>query len=312
MPAQPIISEMWPRFLLPIIRKEWYQRMTSIQSTVLQFFDVQTSRTASEESQGIGDFGLVPEYNSPDALGAPAAIQFDQFNALYPKTFIHKEYAKGVAIERKLVDDDQRGLITRRARGLGTSFGTTLAVHAASVFNNAFSATQLGGDGQPLVADAHPNRPSDTTTTFDNKGTTPLDYAAVVATIQAGKRLKDDRGNPLPVVYRVLLVPTELEAKAYEITNAINKPGTADNDANFLGSQGLITVVDPYLTDSNNWFMIDPNMARDHLIWYWRVRPDLAIDPTSDFNLVAKYRGYMRFSYGFDDWRWIYGHEVAP
>lgn len=311
MPVQPLISEQWPSFLLPVIRREWYQRMTSIQTSLFQFYDVQTSSRASEEGQGIGDFGLVPEYNGSDALSAPAAIQFDQFNPLFPYTFIHKEYAKGVSIERKLVDDDSRGLITKRARNLGNSFGTTLAMHAASVFNNAFSATRPGPDGQPLIADAHPNRPNDLGTTFDNKGTSALDYNSVVATIQAAKRWRDDRGNPFPSLLRVLVVPVELEAKAYEITNAINKPGTADNDANFLGSQGLITVVDPYLTDPNNWFMIDPTLSKDSLTWYWRVRPDIALDPTSDFNLVAKYRGYMRFSYGFTDWRWIYGHEVA-
>jgi len=47
------------------------------------------------------------------------------------------------------------------------------------------------------------------------------------------------------------------------------------------------------------------------LLWYWRVRAELGIDPTSDFNLVAKYRGYMRYSFGWDDFRWVYGHEVA-
>jgi hypothetical protein len=311
MPVQPIISENWTRFLLPIVRKEWFQKMTSIASPAIQFFDVQSSSNATEESQGVGDFGLVPEYNSSEALGAPAAIQFDQFSPLFPATFTHKEYAKGVSIERKMWDDDQRGMIRKRARLLGNSFGTTLAVHASSVFNNAFSSTRPGSDGQPLIADAHPNRPDDLATVYDNKGTTALDYAAVVATLAAAKRFKDDRGNPMPRSFDVLYVPVELEAKAYEITNAINKPGTADNDANFLGSQGLGVVVDPYLTDANNWFMLDRAEAKDHLSWWWRVRPDMTLDPTSDFNLVAKYRGYMRFIYGFDDWRWIYGHEVA-
>ena len=27
-------------------------------------------------------------------------------------------------------------------------------------------------------------------------------------------------------------------------------------------------------------------------------------------NLVAKYRGYMRYSFGWDDARWVYGHSV--
>jgi hypothetical protein len=309
--TQPLISEMWPRFLLPIMRKEWFQKLSSIASPSGQFFNVQTSENAEEYSQGIGDFGLVGEYNSSEALGPNASIPYDTFSPLFEKTFVHKEYAKGVAIERKLWDDNRRGNIKGRARVLGNSFGTTIAVHQSSVFNNAFSSAVVGGDGVSLVNDSHPNRPNDPGTVHDNKGTTALDYTPVVNTIQAGKRFVDDRGQPLPQIFRILLVPIELEAKAYEITNAINKPGGSNNDANFLNSQPLVTIVDPYLTDPNNWFMIDPVAAAEHLIWYWRVRPELALDPTSDYNLVARYRGYMRYSFGWDDWRWIYGHEVA-
>jgi len=307
----PMTSKQWPRYLLPIIRKEWYQKMMSIVSPAEQFYGEENSTQSEEYSQGIGDFGLVPEYNAETAEGKPASIEYDSFNPLYEKTFRHKEYAKGVAIERKLWDDDRLGNIRGRGRVLGNSFGTTIAVYKSSTFNNAFSTSFLGADGVALCSATHPNRPNDAATTFSNRGTSALSYASVVATIQAGKRRVDDRGQPLPTIFRVLYVPVELEATAYEITKAINKPGTADNDANYLGSEPLVTVVDPYLLDANNWFMIDRVNAVEHLKWYWRVRPELALDPTSDFNLVAKYRGYMRASFGWDDWRWVYGHEVA-
>jgi len=73
----------------------------------------------------------------------------------------------------------------------------------------------------------------------------------------------------------------------------------------------LKVVVDPYLSDANNWFMIDSVMARQHLLWFNRVLPEIALDPASDFNLVANYRGYMRYSFGWDDARWIFGHAVT-
>jgi len=313
MPTTPIISEQWPRFLLPIVRKEWFQKMSSISSPAEAFYGTETSTSSQESSQGIGDFGLVPEYNADTALvpGSSANIAYDTFNPLYETFFTHKEYAKGVAIERKLWDDDQKGNIRRRARGLGGSFGTTIATHRSSIFNNAFSASVLGADGVALCSASHPNRPNDLLTLISNRGTSPLSYASVVSTIQAGKRFEDDRGNPLPVILRALYVPIELEAKAYEITNAINKPGGNDNDANFLNSQPLVTRVDPYLTDANNWFMLDPSMSVEHMLWFWRVRAELGLDPNSDYNLVARYRGYMRYSFGWDDFRFIFGHEVT-
>jgi len=308
----PMTSEQWARFVLPIVRKEWYQRMAATPSPVSSLFGIESSSSSVEYSQGIGQFGLVPEYDSADAEGQPAAIAYDSFSPLYEKTFTHKEYAKGMAIKRKLWDDGRTGLIQRRARDFGYSFGTTLATHAASVFNNAFSTSYLGSDAKALCADDHPNRADDTSTTFDNKGTSALSYSAIVSTVQAGKRLTDDRGNPMPAIYNTLVLPIELEATAIEILQAVAKPGAADHDANaarLMTSMNI--VVDPYLSDANNWFMVDSLQSREHLLWFWRVRPEFAIDPSGDFNLEARYRGYMRYSYGWDDWRFIYGHEVA-
>lgn len=307
--ANPMLSVQWPRFILPIIRKEWYARMALTASPAMQFFNIQTAKSSVEYSQGIGAFGLVPEYNSASAEGKAAAIEYDSFEALYETTFTHKEYAKGVAIERKLWDDDQQGMIKRKAQSLGFSFGTTRASHASGVFNNAF-ATVTGGDAVYLCSASHPiNKVS--SSVYSNLGTTALSYAAVIATIIAGHDMNDDRSNPLPVMYDTLYVPTALQAKAYEIVNAIGKPGGADNDANFLASKGLSVVVDPYLTDANNWFMLDSNLSKMHLMWFNRVLPEIALDPSSDYNLVAKYRGYMRYSYGWDDAMFVYGHNVT-
>lgn len=308
--AVPMNSKEWPRFVLPIIRKEWTQKMQEVRSPLMPFFGISTSNSSVEYSQGIGSFDVVPEYNSATAEGQPQAIEYDSFAPLDETTFTHKEYAKGVAIERKLWDDDRSGQIKRKAQSLGYAFGTTIATHMSSVLNNAFSDSYLGADGEPLCETNHGVN-SVSSDTFSNTGTTAISYDAVVSTLIAGHDLNDDRGNPLPIVYDTLYVPTALQATAYEIVNAIGKPGSADNDANFLNSQGLQVVVDPYLSDANNWFMLNRSMAQMHLLWFWRVRPEIALNPSSDYNLVAKYRGYMRYSYGWDDPRFIYGHEVA-
>lgn len=308
--ATPMISVQWPRFVLPIIRREWYEKMQAVSSPAMQFFGIESSKASVEYSQGIGAFDLVPEYNSATAEGMPGAIEYDDFSKLHEQTFTHKEYAKGVAIERKLWDDDQKGLIKRKAQNLGLAFGTTRASHASSVFNNAFSGSYVGADDVALCSASHPISDG-ATDVFSNAGSTALSYDAVVATLIAGHSFNDDRANPMPTLFNILYVPIALQATAYEITKALAKPGTADNDANFLSSAGLQVVVDPYLSDTNNWFMLDNAQAKMHLLWFNRVLPEVTLDPSSDFNLVAKYRGYMRYSFGWDNARWIYGHEVA-
>jgi hypothetical protein len=308
--ATPMTSAEKARWVLPILRKTWDQEMNAVLSPAMAFFGINSSTAAVEYSQGLGSVGLVNEYNSATAEAQGASIAYDTFQELYEKTFTHKEYAKGIAIERKLFDDDQSGLIARKAQTLGLSFGRTRAYHAASVFNNAFSASFVGADAVALCSASHPiNKVS--ATTFSNAGTTALSYAAVVSTLIAGQSLLDDRSNPMPAMYNVLYVPVALQATAYEITKAIAKPGVADNDANFLQGAGLQVVVDPWLTDANNWFMIDAPEARNHMLWFNRVMPELDLDPASNFNLVAKYRGYMRYSFGWDDARFVYGHNVT-
>lgn len=307
--ATPIISEQWPRFVLPIVRKEWFQQMEAVLSAVASLFGIESSTASVEYSQGIGAGGLVPEYNSAIAEGPAAAIAYDGFSPLYEKTFTHKEYAKGLAIERKLWDDDRLGNIRRRAQTLGLEYGQTRATHMSSVFGNAFSASYVGADAVALVSASHPNRPNDTGTTRSNAGSTAFSYAAVKATLQAGKRMVSDRGLAMPVYYDTIVLPVELGEQATEIVEAVGKPGTGDNDANAL--KQLNVIIDPYQSDANNWFMVDSRLSKLHLLWFNRVAPELTLDPSSDFNLVAKYRGYMRYSFGWDDWMFVYGHNVS-
>jgi len=293
----PMNTKEKARWVLPIMRREWDMAMQNprVASPAFRFYGIDGSSASVEYSQGLGNFGLVPEYNSASAEGGPGAIAYDSFAELYETTFTHKEYAKGVSVERKLFDDDQRGLIRRKAQTLGFAFGRTRATHASSVFNNAFSASYVGADAVALCSASHPvNKTS--ATTFSNAGSTALSYDAVISTLIAGQDLNDDRGNPMQSIYDVLYVPTALQGTAYEIVKAIAKPATADNDANALSwiAGGLEVVVDPYLTDANNWFMIDSGMAPLHLLWFNRVLPEFAMSDESAFHLRADYRGYMR------------------
>ena len=38
---------------------------------------------------------------------------------------------------------------------------------------------------------------------------------------------------------------------------------------------------------------------------------EFALDPTSNFRLESRWRGYMRYSYGWKDWRWLYGNNPS-
>ena len=64
-----------------------------------------------------------------------------------------------------------------------------------------------------------------------------------------------------------------------------------------------------HLSDANNWFVIDSVWMRESLRWYDRVPLEIRlIDETTT---EAVYEAYMRYSFGWDDWRWVYGNNVT-
>ena len=122
----------------------------------------------------------------------------------------------------------------------------------------------------------------------------------------------DDRGELVQVNPKLLLVPPELENTANEIIKTMRgsnsqQPGTANYEANLLQDRGLNYVVWDYLTDSTGWFLIDLTLAKLYLNWFDRVVEEVALNPLSNFQLEAQWRGYMRYSYGWSDYRWVIG-----
>jgi len=302
------ISEQWAELLEPGLRSIFELQRDALAATSLipTLFNVTTSSKEQEHDLGVGGFGDWNEYEG--------AIEYDNHEQGFKTTYTHKEYVRGFTVERRLVDDDQYNIINARPRGLALAAMRTREKHAASVFNNAFSGSYLGGDSKALCASDHPYSPSNTTS-IDNSGTSPLSYDAVVATREAMRAFVDDKGQLVPVNPNLILIPPELENTANLIVNTMRggnsqQPTTADYRANLVQDRGIGYVVWDYLTDANNWFLIDTQMAKLYLHWFDRVPLEFTMDPTSDFTLAARFRGYMRYSYGWSDFRWVYGHAV--
>jgi hypothetical protein len=175
----------------------------------------------------------------------------------------------------------------------------------SSTFNLAFSATRPVADGKALCATSRNVGKA----VLNNAGTSALTHDNVVATRTAMRQFKDRKANILQVRPDTIIVPTDLESTAFEITQSVNRSDNAENASNF--NRTMRFVVDPLLSDANDWFMVDSQLAKMHLMWFWRVIPELAVHPASAFDLELRTRGYMRYSFGADDHVWIYGHEVT-
>jgi len=218
----------------------------------------------------------------------------------------HTEIALGYAITRKAIDDNlYKTQFHPSNLGLIESFQQTKEIYGANVLNTATTYNaSIGGDGKALVASDHPIDGS----TVSNYATVELNESTLLnAMIAVRTNFKDQAGLKVFARARKLIVPTALEPVAIRLTKTELRPGTADNDVNaiMMTSGGLPEsyMVSDFLTSSSAWFLLT-NI--DGLSYMERVKfeSDMQVDFVTD-NLLVK--GYERYSFGYYNWRSIYG-----
>lgn len=276
-----------------------------IQSSPLMptLYSQKASGADREKQASIAAFG---SFQPKTELAEPSE---DQVKQQFTKEFLHQEFALQTKIERKVIDDQRFDFVGQFGPKLGESAVRTFEELAAGPFNEAFtSSTYLGEDGQPLCG-THVN--ADGGNSQSNRGTTALSYASVGTTRVAHKNLTDYRGNKITIAPDLLLVPDagEMEQTAFEIVRSSGDPTNGNNVSNFHNGRWSVLVW-KYLTDATNWFSIDSRLMKMHLVWWWRMVLEMFGDG-SLFKGMRQIGGYFRSSSGFNDFRWIYGNEVA-
>ncbi|MGI9142666.1 MAG: hypothetical protein ACR2IJ_05700 [Fluviibacter sp.] len=220
----------------------------------------------------------------------------------------HTELALGYAITRKAIDDNlYKTQFHPSNLGLVESFAQTKEIYGANILNTAetYNAS-IGGDGKSLCATDHPIDGG----TIANKPLVQVELnesTLLNAMIAIRTNFRDQAGLKVFARARKLIVPTALEPVAIRLTKTELRPGTADNDVNafMMTACGLpeVYMVNDYLTSAKAWFLLT-NI--DGLSYMERIKfeTDMQVDFTTD-NLLVK--GYERYSFGYYNWRSIYG-----
>lgn len=296
----PQISENFTQLtdLDPILTEIFYQHYDREMGSGLSLFNVLSSDKAKETDLRIGGFR--------DPVEFKGQIEYQTVLGDYQIEYVHTQFASGFQVERVLFDDMQYGSIFGMASDMGVAFARKRKKDRASVFNNAF-ASVLGYDGKTLCADDHPRSKSDATA-VDNKAALTLNSANLETAIVAHQSLGDDLGEEITIRPDLLVVPRPLRKTALELVGSELTPENANNAINV--HQGMQVLVWPELTDTNAWFLVDTTMANRYLKWYDRVPVEFAAEQSFD-TMLRKYRGYMRYSFGWSDFRWVYGSNPS-
>jgi phage major head subunit gpT-like protein len=303
-------QQQFGRLLEPGLRKIFMESYNEIPEQYSSVFNVQTSNKAIETDLRMGGFGM---WEKKDSAGM---IKYQDVPDTAALQYVHEEYASGFTVERKLVDDEQYGQIGKMAKALGRGARATIETKAATIFNNAFATN--GFDGVPLISATHKRLDGGTMSNqlaaTDGAGAANgalSDRNLKAALIQTARQV-DDKGILIQVQPKILVVPRALQFIANTIVQSqtVSRLGdgsaAATSDKNLLPS--LKIVVLDYLTSNTNWFLIDPTVAE--LNFFWRKR--LEFKQEDDFSTMqSKYRGYMRFSVGYSDYRGVFGSTGA-
>lgn len=295
--------------LEPGLRKIFFDTYDELPEQFSKVYNVFTSEKAKETDWGMGAFNEWTERSD----------QFDEvaYQTLSPgleRTYVHKAFASGFMITKEMYDDDQYGPMKKLSKALARSGRSKVEKDSITLLVNAFTE-DAGGvgasqiyDGEALCSASHPLL--DSTGVGSNLVSGALSDATIKTAIQTMLDTPDEAGDLMQIMADRLIIPPALLDTAKRVLNSQLISGGQLNDTNeYLNSYGIQPVVMSWLGAAGGgsdkyWFLQDSK--RHELNFFWRKRPEFSWSEDFD-TFVAKYRAYMRYSFGVSDWRGIVG-----
>ena len=270
-----------------------------------EIFETETSERAFEEEVMLSGFGEAP------VKFEGSGVTYDTAQESFTARYTHETIALAFSLTEEAIEDNLYDTLSSRyTRALARSMMTTKNIKGANVLNNAFSSSFVGGDGKELCATDHPTVGNETQrnelSTASDLNETSLEQALIdIAAFE------DERGLKINAQARKLIIPTALQFVADRLLETPGRVGTADNDINALRNMGMVPegyTVNHYLTDTDAFFLTTdvPNGLKHF------VRSPVATSMEGDFETGnVRYKARERYSFGFSDWRGIFGSPGA-
>lgn len=292
------------KLLEPKFRQVFYNTYDEVPEQFSKLFHVETSKKAQEFDYGLGAFKPWKQFGKSMTTvdtGTPMpSVDYQKIEPGLERVYTHEEFTSGFMVERKFIDDEQYRIITKLPADLARAGRYKVETDAHTVFNKAFDTHTKGYDGKPLICADHPTLAKGT---CSNLVDADFSDTSLKAATTLFRKQVDEAGKIIQMKPDTLVVPPEQEWLAYELIKSAQKPGGNLNDINAIKGRFKI-IVDDFLTDKDAVFLMDSR--RHKLNFFWRVKPEFKRAEDYD-SLVAKYRGYMRYSYGYSDFRGIVG-----
>jgi hypothetical protein len=268
------------------------------------FGEMFTSMTAMDGFQPVGENGSHPT---------------DGMQESYSKLIQAETWKDSFSISREAIEDSKLMDLKKRPSAFIAAYHRTREHFAAALLGGAIGlakTTTFGGktfdvssaDNLSVFNKAHTSKLGKATqcNVFSDAFSTDA-LGALETTMQ---NFKGDNGEILDISPTTIIIPNDyvLKQQVFEAIGADKDPDTSNNGFNYHYGRWNI-IVHPYLNQyitagSKPWILLDKNANETYDGGVWLDRTNLEVKSTIDEDTDANvWRGYARFTGGFNDWR---------
>lgn len=233
-----------------------------------------------------------------------------QFEGLtqYNYSIKNKSFEVSIEVNREALEDDKYGMIRPRIAQLGQEAARYPAELAITTLAAGDAAACY--DGANYFATTHSEESSGTQSNLlTGSGTTLSAFRTdFLAMRTAMRRFKDGKGRTMNLRPDLVIIPPELQDITEQLFNTnIIALSSGSQQSNIL--QGTADVmVDPYLTDVNDWYGLCTTQVLKPLIFQQRKAPEfVSLDNPTDVNAFLRKKFFYgvdsRFNVGYGIWQ---------
>src|SRR5690606_17587909 len=219
---------------------------------------------------------------------------------------VDKEFAGGIMLTRRTVEDDKYGKANQAARWLAHAGRMTYEYRAAALLDDAFTGAFFRTiDNKPICATDHTLLNSPLVVANRPATEVALSITGVTALLDIFHHMKDDNGDPIRMLPDKLIVSKNaMEVNVdLAIWNSKLEPFTANNTDNVIDRRvpNPTVVISHYKDEgTRSYFMQDSRYNDAHLL----IRRPMEFDDTFDFDTqAAKYSATTRFLVWIVGWQ---------
>jgi phage major head subunit gpT-like protein len=307
----PLTRSDTPYALLPGIQQLFMQEFAGVGTAPPsweQYCSIVDSNKDQERYSWLGSVPKMREFTDERKLKSLIESNYSIRNRKWEDT---------LSIEREELEDDQYGQVRLRIQ----SMAQEARRHPGELATDTLMAGSTTGvcyDSMSYFSASHVTTGAEYQTTQGNYSTNALTGTNLKTAITAMTKFKDDRGRPMGVTPNLLKVPPDLEWTARELLESVNDPTAtaatyaASNATNTLRGK-LQLEVDPYITETDWWFLFDTTHAVKPLIYQRRTGIEFqALEGASSIGFMQDVFAYgvrLRYAIGYGLWQYAYSGQ---